>query len=164
MNSLVRLRAGLGAEGFCKKNAYFFLECFYSGVRVLKTRWKPHKSKDHNFLRRSYTKKISQLKNIYFCFSLEKKIKKFSPPKKIRQFLDSKWSKSENVDFGIFDFWRAKFSIFDETFFRSPDRRPDGRKPRALGNRFYAFLGTNTFVFYIFQLGCTKNFVSAWKW
>ena len=87
---------------------------------MLKTRWKPHKSKDHNFLRRSYTQFfLSTPKKIFFV-SLEKKSfwKKyfFSPQKHFR----SKWSKSgdlrffsfEIFDAKIFRFWTEKFSDF----------------------------------------------------
>ena len=59
----------------CTKVCYRFAE----EVRVLKTCWKPHKSKDNNFLHRSYTPKIfstptknifsSSTKNIFRSFS-----------------------------------------------------------------------------------------------
>jgi hypothetical protein len=43
------------------------------GIIVLKTRWKHHKSRDHNFLHRSYTpQKISALKKIIFFCRLKK--------------------------------------------------------------------------------------------
>ena len=47
------------------------------GVRVLQTCWKPHKSKDHNFLHRNYTQ-IFFLTPIFFS---SKKIKKSKNPK-----------------------------------------------------------------------------------
>ena len=39
----------------------------FGGFRVLRTRWKPHKSKDYHFLHRSYTPKIfSTPKKLFF--------------------------------------------------------------------------------------------------
>ena len=51
----------------------FFLNSRYGGARVPRTRWKPHKSKDHNFLHRNYI-------SIFFS-TPKKKIYFFSKPK-----------------------------------------------------------------------------------
>ena len=70
----------------------FFLESnSYGGARVSRTRWKPHKSKDHNFLHRNYIPIFfpTPKKNIFFS---KPKIKnKIS--RNIRDFRDF-WSKS----------------------------------------------------------------------
>ena len=81
---------------------------------VLESLWKPHKSKEHNFLHRGYTPKKSQLFFIFFL--IEKNFWKNIFIKIFKKNL--KFSKSQKIKFrkfhDIFRFW--EFHDFVEIF------------------------------------------------
>ena len=99
------------------------------GVRVLKTRWKYHKSRDHNFLHRSYTsKKISAPKKNILLPTQKKffeNVRKSSAKNsKIENCRISQMSilVTKKCRFFSVDFWSEKISI-DQFFFEVEKNR-----------------------------------------
>ena len=74
--------------------------------------WKPHKSKEHIFLHRNYTQKISQLRKKNENFSIEKNFRNFFDEKKsrkIRPKIESSTLKKKN--FSGRKIWNFRFLV-----------------------------------------------------
>ena len=108
------------------------------GVRVLETPWKHHKSRDHNFLHRSYTPQKKSAPKKYFCSDSKKSFSE------IFENHRQKFSKSQNVGFWKSRFWSQKnvdffrrFLIIKKNiFFRSVDPIFFSKLEKNLGYSF----------------------------
>ena len=104
---------GQGRKYRPKFTLIFFVRRAVEGVRVLKTLWKHHKSKEHIFLHRSYTPFFFNFEKKIFFSVDQKKIENFSTKKKSRKKIGQIfWSKFSTIEISEKKYFPRKFPKF----------------------------------------------------